>query len=220
MRGEGEASASKPYTVARYRLQLVCEASVPYDARPCDNPDRAAAFIRPIVEGYAQEVMGAVFLDVRNRAIGHTIAYVGTLSRLAVEPRGLLVPALLANASSVIIFHTHPSGDPSPSAEDLGFTEAVADAAAFLGLLLADHLIFGEGLPVDRGELLWLGDSPSRELPLPRAVAGNRFQERSAEDHLERDHRRDAGQDLRHRVSQRPGREGEVSRFPRSRPGH
>ncbi len=96
---------------------------------------------RSIVEDYAQEVMGALFLDVRNRAIGHTIAYVGTLSRLAAEPRGVLIPALLANASSVVVSHTHPSGDPSPSAGDRAFTQAVADACVFLGLFLADHII-------------------------------------------------------------------------------
>ncbi len=89
--------------------------------------------------------MGALFLDIRNRVIGHTVAYVGTLTRLAAEPRGLLLPALLANAASVIVFHTHPSGDPSPSAGDRAFTKTVADACAFLGLFLADHLILGEG---------------------------------------------------------------------------
>ncbi len=58
MRGTGEASASEPYTVARYRLQLVCEEHVPYDPKPCDDPDWAAAYLRPFVQGYAQEVMG------------------------------------------------------------------------------------------------------------------------------------------------------------------
>ncbi len=144
MRGKGEASASEPYTVARYRLELVCEEHVPYHPYPCDDGDKAVAFLRSVVGGYAQEVMGALFLNVRNQAIGHTIAYVGTLSRIAAEPRGLLLPALLANAASVIVFHTHPSGDLSPSASDRNFTKAVADACAFLGLFLADHLILGE----------------------------------------------------------------------------
>ncbi len=89
--------------------------------------------------------MGSLSLNVRSPVIGHTIAYVGTLSRIAAQPRGPLVPALLANAASVIIFHNHPSGDPSPSARDRKFTKAVADASVFLGLFLADHLILGEG---------------------------------------------------------------------------
>ncbi len=145
MRGKGETSVSEPYTVARYRLQLVCESQVPYDAEHrCIGPFEIAEFLWPIVGGYAQEIMGAVFLDVKNRAIGYTIAYIGTLSHIKVETRGLLVPALLANASSVVVFHTHPSGDPTPSAEDRAFTKAVAAAAEFLGIHLIDHIILGE----------------------------------------------------------------------------
>lgn len=138
--------AAEPYTSAKYRLELVCEPSAPYDAdHICGYPDRAAAFVRTLIGRFPQEVMGALFLDVRNRAIGHTIPYMGTLSRLKAEPRGLLIPALLANASGIIMFHNHPSGDPAPSDGDLALTQDVADAAAFLGLCLLEHIIIGEG---------------------------------------------------------------------------
>jgi hypothetical protein len=66
------------------------------------------------------------FLDVRNRAIGYQLAYIGTLARAAVEPRGIFSAALLAYAAGIILFHNHPSGDPSPSAEDLAFTRRMA----------------------------------------------------------------------------------------------
>ena len=146
MTGEGETSVSTPYAIAKYRLELVCEAPAPYDAEHlCDRPDRAAAFVRTLIGRFAQEVMGSLFLDVRNRAIGHTIPYMGTVSRLKAEPRGLLIPALMANASGIIMFHNHPSGDPSPSSGDLALTEDVAEAAAFLGLCLLEHIIIGEG---------------------------------------------------------------------------
>jgi DNA repair protein RadC len=90
-----------------------------------------------------QEVMGALFLDVRNGRIDEEVFYRGSLSRSAVEPRLLLKEALLRSASSVVVFHTHPSGDPTPSAEDLVFTRRLAEAGKVVGVRLADHLILG-----------------------------------------------------------------------------
>lgn len=73
--------------------------------------------------------------------IGYCVAYRGTLSRAAVEPRGLLVPPLLANAAGVVLFHNHPSGDPTPSAEDRALTQRTREAGELLGLRVHDHLI-------------------------------------------------------------------------------
>jgi DNA repair protein RadC len=131
--------------VARYRLSLVREPNPHYqDPQRCDSPEVAVQAIRPLVENEPYEVMGAMMLDTRHRAIGYEIAYRGTLNRAAVEPRGLLVPALLTNASGLIAFHNHPSGDPSPSAEDLAFTRRLAEAGEIVGVRLLDHLIIGE----------------------------------------------------------------------------
>ena len=92
-----------------------------------------------------QEVLGALFLDGRNRWIGESELFRGTLDRAAVEPAALLRDAISRAASGLVLFHTHPSGDPSPSLDDLTFTRRVADAAKLLGLRLLDHLILGHG---------------------------------------------------------------------------
>jgi DNA repair protein RadC len=104
----------------------------------------AARFLHGVLDDAHQKVMGALLLDCRTRAVGYHIAYRGTLSRAAAEPRGLLVPALLANASGIIVFHNHPSGDPSPSSEDVAFTARLASAGEVVGVELLDHLIIGE----------------------------------------------------------------------------
>lgn len=91
-----------------------------------------------------QEIMGALFLDVRHRLIGESELFRGTLHRAAVEPRAILKEALLRGASAFILFHTHPSGDPSPSVEDLCFTRRMAEAGELLGVRLADHLILAD----------------------------------------------------------------------------
>ncbi len=90
-----------------------------------------------------QEVMGALYLDTRNRLLGERELFRGTLSRAAAEPRAILKEALLRGAAGVIVFHTHPSGDPSPSAEDLAFTRRVAEAGEIVGVRLIDHLVLG-----------------------------------------------------------------------------
>ena len=131
--------------IARYRLSLVREGELPYGlAHQCNNPDVVALFLHDLLKDACQENMGCLMLDVRSRAIGYHIAYRGSISRIQIEPRGLLVPALLANASAIIAFHNHPSGDPSPSPEDLASTRRLAEAGDVVGVRLLDHLILGE----------------------------------------------------------------------------
>jgi DNA repair protein RadC len=142
--GPGEA-VFQAETIARYRVALVREESTPYDApEDCSRPPTAARFIQQLLSSWDREVVGAIYLDNRNRAIGHQLAYIGTLTRSAVEPRGILVAALLANAASFIVFHNHPSGNPSPSSEDIVFTRRLAQAADIVGVRLLDHIIVGE----------------------------------------------------------------------------
>lgn len=92
-----------------------------------------------------QEVMGALFLDCRNRLMGEKEIYRGTLSRAAVEPRSVFKEGLLRGAAGFVLFHTHPSGDPSPSVEDLAFTRRMAQSGELLGVRLVDHLIVATG---------------------------------------------------------------------------
>lgn len=112
--------------------------------RPC--LERPAAAARYLVLRYGvrdQEVMGALYLDHRQRLVTERELYRGTLSRAAAEPRAILKAGLLAGAAGCLLFHTHPSGDPSPSAEDLAFTRRLAEAGEVVGIPLVDHLILG-----------------------------------------------------------------------------
>jgi DNA repair protein RadC len=132
-------------SIARYRLSLVREARKPYaEAALCSTPEGAARFLHELLADAYQEVLGCLLVDTRHRAVGYHVAYTGSLTRITVEPRGLLVPALLANAAAIIAFHNHPSGDPAPSAEDLAFTRRLSEAGDVVGVRLLDHLILGE----------------------------------------------------------------------------
>lgn len=131
--------------IARYRLGLVHEGCVPYDTTTkCDRPETAAPFLHRLLRTYDREVVGGLYLNSQNDAIGHSIAYIGTLTQALVEPRGILVPALLANAAGVIVFHNHPSGDPTPSSDDLALTNRLIEAGNIVGISVLDHIVLGD----------------------------------------------------------------------------
>lgn len=109
------------------------------------RPAAVARYLRLRYRRPGQEVLGAVYLDARQRPIRDEEIYRGSLDRSTAEPRAILKRALLLDAKSLIVFHTHPSGDPTPSLEDLRFTRALRDAGRAVSIALADHLIVGDG---------------------------------------------------------------------------
>lgn len=124
--------------------QRLARATVP-DRDPMSRPAAVARYLALRYQFSEQEIMGALYLDTRNRLVAERELFRGTLNRAAVEPRMILKHGLLRDAAGVALFHTHPSGDPAPSAEDLAFTRRVADAGDVVGIRLVDHLILGSG---------------------------------------------------------------------------
>lgn len=120
----------------------IARAEVPARS-PMNHPEAVARYLAIHAGVPGQEIMGALFLDSRNRLLDEQEIYRGTLNRAAVEPRAVFKQALLMDAAGFVLFHTHPSGDPSPSAEDLAFTRRVAQSGELLGIRLVDHLIVG-----------------------------------------------------------------------------
>jgi len=113
------------------------------EREPLGQPAAVARYLALRFAPREQELLGALFLDIRNRLLAERELYRGTLSRAAVEPRRVLQEGLLLGAAGCIVFHNHPSGDPSPSAEDLAFTRRLAQAGEIVGIRLVDHLIVG-----------------------------------------------------------------------------
>jgi DNA repair protein RadC len=140
-------AAAKAHTVTRYSLRLIKEDEEPVaEPETLARPAEIAAFLwQRVFDGLDREVMCAVYVDHCHRVIGWTVAYVGCLSRCGVEPRGLVVPALLANASGLVIAHNHPAGSAQPSEEDKLFTRRMQLACDILGLKLVDSLVVTEG---------------------------------------------------------------------------
>lgn len=141
MQGIGLAKAATILAAVELARRL-SRAEVPA-GHPLTDPPAVARYLALRFSIPGQEVMGALFLDTRNRLLAEQEVFRGTLNRTAVEPRPLLKEALLRCAAGLVLFHTHPSGDASPSAEDLAFTRRLGEAGDIVGVRLVDHLILG-----------------------------------------------------------------------------
>ena len=108
-----------------------------------DRPAAVASYVALRYGGTDQEVLGVLFLDRRQRLITERELYRGTMTKITVEPRQVLKAALRHNAATITLFHTHPSTDPTPSAEDVAFTHRMASVCRLVGVRLADHLVVG-----------------------------------------------------------------------------
>ena len=109
-----------------------------------NEPSLVKDYLRRARGDGTQERTGALYLNARNRLLrDDPEIYRGTLDRAVVEPREILKRALLNNAAGIILYHNHPSGDPSPSREDREFTRRLAAAAESVGLRLLDHIVVG-----------------------------------------------------------------------------
>jgi DNA repair protein RadC len=139
--GLGPAKAATVLAAVEIGRRLA-KAELP-ESDPMTNPEAVAAYLTMRYRLRDQEVMGALFLNIRNRLIGEAEIFRGTLCRAAAEPREVLKVALQKGAAGIVLFHTHPSGDPAPSREDLDFTRHMAEAARVLGVRLVDHLVIG-----------------------------------------------------------------------------
>lgn len=104
----------------------------------------AARFLRSRIPDGPQERFLAVALDARNNVTAYQTVGVGSTTSCPVSTGDVLRFALLAGAVGLIVCHNHPSGDPSPSPEDLALTKQLLDACKLIGVPLMDHVILGD----------------------------------------------------------------------------
>lgn len=107
---------------------------------PITGPADVLAHVADI-RGSAQERVVALYLDARNRPLHRELVAVGGLRASVIQPRDILAPALRLPAAAIVLVHNHPSGDTTPSREDLEVTRQLVAAAQLLGLELLDHLV-------------------------------------------------------------------------------
>ena len=132
------------YEFPVYRCTLVREGTISTEKRRVNSPEDAVTILEPQFTGADREKFLLLLLDARNQVVGLNVATVGTLTETAVQPREVFKPALLGLATSIILAHNHPTGDPEPSPEDIATTKHLQEAGRILKIAVVDHLIIGD----------------------------------------------------------------------------
>jgi DNA repair protein RadC len=139
--GEAGVAALKLVKTAAARL---AKAEVLY--RPIlSNWERLLEYLTAILAREKIEQFRILFLDNRNRLLADEPQAKGTVNHTPVYPREVVKRALELHATAIILVHNHPSGDPSPSEDDIAMTKEIKRAAAALSVVLHDHIIVGNG---------------------------------------------------------------------------
>ncbi len=130
---------------ARRRLLACAEVARRYQpksspAAPIARPREALGHLASL-RSRDQETLAVLMLDARFGVIAVEVIAIGAAAHVSVEPREVFAPAVAARASSVVLAHNHPSGDPQPSRQDIDFTRAIVQAGALLAIDVVDHLI-------------------------------------------------------------------------------
>jgi len=141
--GIGPAKAAQ--IKAAIELGRRMAAVTPQDRPVIHSPGDAANLVLYEMGALEQEELRVVLLDTRNRVLSIAQVYRGSVNNSQVRVGELFKTAIRANAASVIVIHNHPSGDPTPSPEDVSITRAVVQAGKLLDIDVLDHLVIGRG---------------------------------------------------------------------------
>jgi DNA repair protein RadC len=118
----------------------------PFEERPTVNsPADAAALVAYEMSALEQEHLSVILLDTRNRVLDIVEVYKGSVNSSQVHIGELFKPAIRRNAAALIVVHNHPSGDPTPSPDDVAVTRAIIQAGKLLDVDVLDHMVIGQG---------------------------------------------------------------------------
>jgi DNA repair protein RadC len=139
--GEAKASQIKAAIELGRRLPLEC----PEERPAINSPADAAALVQYEMSALEQEHLRVILLDRRNRVMQTTEVYKGSVNSSQIRVGEVFKEAIRKNASALIVIHNHPSGDPTPSPDDVAVTRAIVQAGKLLDVEVLDHLVIGHG---------------------------------------------------------------------------
>ena len=111
------------------------------ERKKMNSPRTSARYLLPRYGAAPTEQMGILSLNTRHYIVRDTVLTRGTIDRAAVSPRDVFRTALLSDASAIILWHNHPSGDPTPSEDDMMVTEQLRSAGDLVNIQLLDHIV-------------------------------------------------------------------------------
>lgn len=133
-------------TIHVVRVELVREKNLQYPGRRViRSADDAAEILKTYMGNADREHFVTLCLSVKHAVNAiHTVS-IGSLDAAVVHPREVFKVALLANASAILVGHLHPSGDSTPSPEDIAVTKRIVESGRTLGIDVLDHIVIGDG---------------------------------------------------------------------------
>jgi len=141
--GIGPAKAAQIKAAIELGRRLTLES--PEERPAIHSPADAADLVRYEMMALEQEELRVMLLDTRNRVMGIESIYRGSLNSSQVRVGELFKSAVRRNIAALIVIHNHPSGDPTPSPDDIALTRAVVEAGRLLDIEVLDHLVIGRG---------------------------------------------------------------------------
>lgn len=108
------------------------------------SPKDVISYYNMQLKYHQRECLILLILDSKNRILSDTVLSVGSMHASIADPREIFLAALKKNGSSILLLHNHPSGDPTPSQEDILTTKRIVKAGDMLGIELQDHIIIGQ----------------------------------------------------------------------------
>jgi DNA repair protein RadC len=142
-RGIGPAKAAQ--IKAAIELGNRMRLETPEELTAIHSPADAAALVQYEMSALEQEELRVLLLDTRNRVVHTSVVYRGSLNSSQVRVGELFKTAIRRSAAAIIVVHNHPSGDPTPSPDDVAITRAVVQAGKLLDIEVLDHLVIGRG---------------------------------------------------------------------------
>lgn len=115
------------------------------DSLSISSPRDVVGLIMEEMRFYQKEHFKAILLNTKNQVIASETIFIGSLNASIVHPREIFNLAIKKNSASIILAHNHPSGDPTPSQEDIEVTKRVVEVGNIIGIKVLDHLVIGEG---------------------------------------------------------------------------
>jgi DNA repair protein RadC len=141
--GIGAAKAAQIKAALELGYRLAREE--PKERSSINSPADAAALVAYDMSALEQEHMRVILLDTRNHALDIVEIYKGSVNSAQVNVGEIFKPAIRRNAPALIVVHNHPSGDPTPSPDDIVVTRAIVEAGKLLDVDVLDHMIIGQG---------------------------------------------------------------------------
>ena len=125
------------------RYEVAYQPERPAEMPTINCPQDAYSLLGPEMSALAQEQLRVLLLNTRNLVMAQRIVYQGNVNSSIIRPAEVFRAAIIDSAPSIVIAHNHPSGDPTPSPEDVKITRELVEGGKLLGIDLLDHIVIG-----------------------------------------------------------------------------